>query len=133
MSHICIRKGESLQYAADAVSLGEVPILLSEMSIGAKEVESLRHVEPVAGADDDKIRLGKRPAYANCFCRLHVLPPQRLAHVGEHVGDVGANGEPPILDCAGEKLRLVVHGDIASLRQLRREGPDINANLKTAS
>ena len=25
---------------------------------------------------------------------------------------------------AGEKLRLVVHGDVASLRQLRREGPE---------
>ena len=31
---------------------------------------------------------------------------------------------PPVLDRAGEKLRLVVHGDIASLRQLRREGPE---------
>lgn len=28
--------------------------------------------------------------------------------------DVGANGEPPIFDRAGEKLRLVVHGDVAA-------------------
>ena len=57
-SHAGIRGGEPLQYAADAVGLSEVAVRLSEMGIGAKEVESLRHVEPVAGADDDKIRLG---------------------------------------------------------------------------
>ena len=115
-SHVCIRRGEPLQYAADAVGLSEVPVRLPEMGVGAEEVEPLCHVESVAGADDDKIRLGKRRAYANCFRRLHVLPPQRLAHVGEHVGDIGANGEPPILDHTGEELRLVVYGDVAGLR-----------------
>lgn len=34
-SHICIRRGEPLQYAADVVGQGEVPVSLSEMSIGA--------------------------------------------------------------------------------------------------
>ena len=115
-SHAGIRGGESLQYAADAVGQGEVSVRLSEMGIGTEEIEPLRHVEPVAGADDDKIRLGKCPAYVNCFRHLHALPPQRLAHVGEHVGDVGSNGESPILDRAGEKLRLVVYGDVAGLR-----------------
>ena len=123
-SHVCVRRGEPLQYAADAVGLGEVPVRLPEMGIGAEEVEPLRHVEPVASADDDQIRLGKRTADASRFHRFHALPPQRLAHVGEHVGDVGANGEPPILDRAGEKLRLIVYGDVARLRQLRREGPE---------
>ena len=115
-SYAGIRGGESLQYAADAVCLGEIAVRLPEMGIGAEEVEPLCHVESVASADDDKIRLGKCLAYANCFRRLHALPPQRLAHVGEHVGDVGSNGESSILDRAGEKLRLVVYGDVASLR-----------------
>ena len=57
-SHAGIRGGEPLQYAADAVGLSEVAVRLSEMSIGAEEVEPLCHVQPVAGADDDKIRLG---------------------------------------------------------------------------
>lgn len=115
-SYVCIWRGEPLQYAADAVGLGEVPVRLSEMGVGAEEIEPLRHVEPVAGADDDKIRLGKCLADTNRFYRFHALPTQRLAHVGEHVGDIGANGEPPILDRTGEKLRPVVHGDVASLR-----------------
>ena len=122
--HDRIRGAEPLQYAAVAVGLGEVPVRLPKMSIGAEEVEPLRHVEPVASADDDEVRLGKRPADANRFHHFHALPPQRLAHIGEHVGDVGANSKPPILDRTGEKLRLVVHGDVASLRQLRREGPE---------
>lgn len=121
---VMVEPGGARHVRADAVGLGEVPVRLPEMSVGAEEVEPLRHVEPVASTDDDKIRLGKRTADANRFRRFHALPPQRLAHVGEHIGDVGANGEPPVLDRAGEKLRLVVHGDVASLRQLRREGPE---------
>lgn len=57
-SHAGIRGSEPLQYAADAVCLGEVPVRLLEMSIGAEKVEPLRHVESVASADDDKIRFG---------------------------------------------------------------------------
>lgn len=57
-SHAGIRGGKPLQYAADAVCLGEVPVRLLEMSIGAEKVEPLCHVQSVASADDDKIRFG---------------------------------------------------------------------------
>ena len=56
--HVCIRGGEPLEYAADAVCLGEVAVRLLEMGVGGEEVEPLRHVEPVAGTDDDEVRLG---------------------------------------------------------------------------
>ena len=101
------------------------PYTSRKMGVGAKEVEPLRHVEPVASADDDQIRLGKHLTDASCFHRFHALPPQRLAHVGEHVGDIGAHGETPILDrTGGETASCCSQGDIASLRQLRREGPE---------
>lgn len=90
-SHAGIRGGKPLQYAADAVGLGEVSVRLPKMSIGSEEVEPLRHVEPVAGADDDQIRLGKCPADASRLHRFHVLPSQRLAHVG----DVGTHRHAP--------------------------------------
>lgn len=51
----------------DAVGLGEVPVRLPKMIVSAKEVEPLRHVEPVAGADDDQIRLGKRRSMRTAF------------------------------------------------------------------
>lgn len=123
-SHACIRKREPLQYAADIVGLSKIPVRLLEMSIGTEEVEPLCHVEPVASTDNDQIRLGKRATNANRFDHFHALPPEYLAHVSKHIGDVSTNSKPPILNRAGKKLSLVIHGDVACLGQLLREGPE---------